>query len=79
MEILHAVAPVTSIVDPEAAQAALLGPGPDRVRMNPQKPGGLRDGNGRRLRVCGRVMPPKTEELVNPPARDARRTSQNLP
>jgi len=43
LQITQAVAPIAARVYPEVAQPTGVAPGSDRVRVNPQEPGGLGD------------------------------------
>ena len=47
LEIAQPVPAVTPRVDPVIAEAALVAPRPDGVRMDAEQPGGLRHGEGR--------------------------------
>ena len=46
LEVAQPVAAVTTRIDPVVAKPALVAPGPDRVRVDAQQPGGLRHGQG---------------------------------
>jgi hypothetical protein len=47
MQVGDPVAPVTAFVDPQAAQASLLGPRPNGVRMDAKESRGSGDGQDR--------------------------------
>jgi hypothetical protein len=47
LEITHAIAAITTRVDPVVAKAPGIAPRPDRVRMNAEQSSGLGDGQGR--------------------------------
>ena len=53
LEVTEAVASIASRVDPVVAQPAGVAPGPDRVRVHAEQPGGLGDRQGR-VRGSGR-------------------------
>jgi hypothetical protein len=79
VQLIEPKAPVSPRVDAQAGKPALVAPGTDRIGMNPQQPGRLRDGDGRRRELSARGEPLQKEEVVNLSRAEARQTSQNLP